>query len=256
MLKGIRGSTVFGVVLGVALLMSFIDSLSGRGEGRREDRGLGDAGGMVSETREVGAFSAISLAGVGDVKVSLGDEPSLVVRAPENLLRALQTRVEGDTLTLGTERRVRFPRGSRVRYEVVTPSLEQLELSGAGDIHAEKVEGDDVVLTLSGSGNLYVEDLRADELEVSLSGEGDMQLSGEVSEQSVTVSGVGSYRACGLASEDAEVDVSGVGDALVWATDTLDAAVSGVGSVRYRDDPEVSADVSGVGSVARSESCH
>lgn len=270
-----RGSTIFGLVLGIALLVSLINSLGSRGENQREGRrerepsaedssvqgsSVDDSDGLASETRNVGSFDAISLVGVGDVTVSLGDEPSVVVRAPENLLRELRTRTEGGTLKLETERQPRLLggnriSGSRVSYKIVTPRLEGLELSGAGDIRAERVAGDDVELTLSGSGNLYVEDLRADELEVSLSGEGDLQLAGEVDEQSVTVSGVGNYRACELASEDAEVNVSGVGDALVWATETLDAAVSGVGSVRYRDDPEVSADVSGIGSVARSESC-
>lgn len=277
MLNGMRGSTIFGIVLGVALLISLVNSLGSRSENDRrrdrrevepsvEDSRVQDSSGensdgLSSETRNVGSFDALSLVGVGNVTVSLGDEPSVVVRAPDNLLRELRTRVEGGTLKLETERQTRLLggsriSGSRVSYEVVTPRLAGLELSGTGDIRAERIEGDDVVLELSGSGNLYVEDLRADELEVNLSGEGDMQLAGEVSEQSVTVSGVGSYRACGLESEDAEVDVSGVGDALVWATDTLDAAVSGVGSVGYRDDPEVSADVSGIGSVTRSGSCN
>ncbi len=257
MLRGMRGSTIFGIVLGIALLVSLVNSLSGRGDRRDNAQGsrFGGSGRTVSEMRDVGSFNAINLTSVGDVTVTLGDEPSLEVRAPENLLANLQTEVEDDTLTIRTRRNTRFPRGSGVSYRVVTPSLERLELSGVGDIRAEKVEGDEVVLGLSGSGDLYVEDLRADGLEADLSGAGDMQLSGSVSEQTVTVSGVGTYQACALGSEDAEVDVSGAGDAFVQATDNLDASVSGVGDVRYRGDPEVSADVSGVGSVSRSGRC-
>ena len=247
--SGIRGSTIFGVVLGAALLVSLVNSLTGRGDER--PRG---SGGVVSETREVGSFSGIELSGLGNVTVSPGAEPSLVVRAPENLLGSLRTRVEGDTLVIGTTRRVGFS-GGRVTYRVVTPSLERISLSGAGDIRAEAMAGDDVELYLSGSGDLYVGDLHAEELEVDLSGEGDVQLSGEATEQTVSLSGVGDYRACALLSETTEVEVSGVGDALVWATRTLDAEVSGVGSVRYRGEPEVDMDVSGVGSVSRLQGC-
>lgn len=258
MLNGVRGSTVFGVVLGIALLVSLLNSLGNRGEGRRDvqNSDVRGEGGMVSETREVGEFSAISLAGVGDVTVSLGNGPGLVVRAPENVLGALKTRVEDDTLNIRVARRAKLPMRRSISYRVTTPSLERLVVSGAGDIHAEKVAGDDVALSLSGSGNLYVEEVQTDDLEVNLSGEGDMQLSGSATEQSISVSGVGNYRACRLESEDAEVTVSGVGDALVRVSESLDAAVSGVGSVRYQGSPEVAAEVSGVGSVAASGSCN
>ncbi len=245
-----RGSTIFGVVLGAALLVSLVNSLSGRGD----ERPRGSAQ-VVSETREVDAFSGVELSGIGDVTVSLGSKPSLEVSAPENLLSLLQTRVDDDTLKIGVTRRARLSGGHAVSYRVVTPSLARISLSGSGDVRAEAMAGDDVSLELSGSGDLYVGDLRAEDLEVDMSGEGDMQLSGEAIEQTIELSGVGDYRACALSSETAEVEVSGVGDALVWATRTLGAEVSGVGSVRYRGEPEVDTDISGVGSVSRSQSC-
>ena len=250
--QGRRGSTVFGVVLGAALVVSFISSRRG---GADEDRVVvSESRGGVSEMRDVGRFSGVSLSGVGDVTVSLGDEPSLEVRAPRELLKRLQTTVENDTLTIRARRGARLL-GSRVSYRVVTPDLERLTVSGAGDVRAEKLAGDTVTLSSSGAGSLYVEDVEADELEADLSGAGDVQVSGEVKGQKVTVSGAGSYQACALESEDAEIDVSGAGDAFVQATDTLDVTVSGASDVRYRGDAEVSSSVSGVSSVSRSESC-
>ena len=250
--QGVRGSTVFGVVLGVALVVSFISSRRGSAD---EGRTVVSAGNGVSETRDVGRFSGVNLSGVGDVTVSLGDGSSLEVRAPRNLLESLQTTVEDDTLMIRAKRGARLPRGSRISYRVVTPDLERLTVSGAGNVRAEKVTGDTVTLSSSGAGSLYVEDVEADGLEADLSGAGDVQVSGEVKGQKVTVSGAGSYQACALESEDAEIDVSGAGDAFVQATDTLDVTVSGASDVRYRGDAEVSSSVSGVSSVSRSESC-
>ncbi len=214
-----------------------------------------ESGDVVSETREVGSFSGVSLSGVGDMTVSLGDKPSLEIRAPENMLNVLETEVEDDTLKVSVKRTLRLPRRSSVGYRVVTPNLERLTVSGAGDVRAEKVAGDDVTLSSSGAGSLYAEDVQADELEADLSGAGDMQLSGAVTEQKVTVSGTGSYEACALLSENTGVDVSGAGDAFVQATDTLDASVSGASDVRYRGEPEVFTDISGVGTVSPSERC-
>ncbi len=250
--QGMRGSTVFGIVLGAALVVSFISSRRG---GAEAGQVLVSSGNGVAETRDIGRFSGVSLSGIGNVTVSLGEKPSLEVRAPENVRRSLQITVEHDTLMLRTKRGARLPRGSRVSYRVVTPSLERLAVSGAGDIRAEKLEGDGVTLSSSGAGSLYVQDVQADELEADLTGAGDMQLSGKVGEQKVTVSGAGSYQACALESEDAEIDVSGAGDAFVQATDILDVTVSGASDVRYRGDAEVSSSVSGSGSVSRSESC-
>ncbi len=249
MARSVRGSMIFGVALGAALLVSVFNSLSGRGDERPRESGL------VSEMREVDAFSGIEFSGIGNVTVSLGSEPSLEVRAPGNLLRVLRTRVDNDTLKISTTRNTRLLEGRSVSYHVVTPSLERISLSGSGDVRAEAMTGDDLELELSGSGDLTVGDLRADDLEVDLSGAGDVQLSGRATEQTVTLSGVGDYRACALSSESAEVEVSGVGDALLWANRRLDAEVSGVDSVRYRGEPEVDTDVSGVGSVSRLESC-
>ena len=52
-----------------------------------------------------------------------------------------------------------------------------------------------------------------------------------------------------MAAKQATVHSSGVGSAVVNASDKLDATVSGVGSVEYLGSPQVQQSVSGVGSV-------
>ena len=64
----------------------------------RTIRGTGD---ITSETREVSGFSAVNLAGIGNVVVDYGEQESLRIEAEDNLLPYLESKVEGDTLTLG-----------------------------------------------------------------------------------------------------------------------------------------------------------
>ena len=43
--------------------------------------------------------------------------------------------------------------------------------------------------------------------------------------------------------------ISGLGSATVWATETLDASISGAGNIEYYGDPQVTKQVSGLGNV-------
>jgi hypothetical protein len=74
---------------------------------------------------------------------------------------------------------------------------------------------------------------------------------GKANDQQVTVSGVGSYDGSDFATKTAKVNVSGVGSAIVNASDTLDATVSGVGNIEYLGNPKVTSHVSGVGTVKK-----
>jgi hypothetical protein len=69
-------------------------------------------------------------------------------------------------------------------------------------------------------------------------------------EQDVHVDGAGDYEAAELESQTAIIAVNGVGDAIVWATKSLDVRIPGTGDVEFRGDPEISYDVSGLGDLA------
>jgi hypothetical protein len=66
----------------------------------------------------------------------------------------------------------------------------------------------------------------------------------------ITVSGSGAFAGREFQTADATVSISGSGEAIIWATERLDAQVSGSGLVRYVGNPgQLSTDISGSGSV-------
>ncbi len=82
-------------------------------------------GKQIEETRKLGPFHAISLPGSGKVRVRIGADPSVVVRASERVMRQVETDVRGDELVLN----VRGPNfGPSVEYEVTVPSLRALRV--------------------------------------------------------------------------------------------------------------------------------
>jgi hypothetical protein len=83
-----------------------------------------------------------------------------------------------------------------------------------------------------------------------LSGASQTTLRGTVGKFEVDSSGASDLNARELTAHTVDVDLSGAGDAEVYATDRLDADVSGAGSVRYYGETkQVYQDVSGAGVV-------
>jgi hypothetical protein len=91
-------------------------------------------------------------------------------------------------------------------------------------------------------------------LAFEVSGAGEGQLAGRVEQLRVTVSGKGKIGAEQLRAGKALVAISGVGNATVWAVDSLGVEISGAGHVDYWGQPAIRKSISGFGSVdARGE---
>lgn len=188
------------------------------------------SGHVVSEARDVASFSEIEVRGSANVVVTVGRAESLLVEGEDNILPFVVTRVVDDRLELETpdEPEVRPTRD--VVFTIGVPTLARVGISGSGDV---------TVFGIAGDG-----------FEVEISGSGTLQGSGTVATLAVEISGSGDYDGTGLRARSAVVAVTGSGDAVVNATDTLDATVSGSGSIQYLGDPAITETISGSGSIS------
>jgi hypothetical protein len=188
------------------------------------------SGVAATETRELGPFSRISLNGEADVNVQVGAEQSVSLRADDNLIGDVQTRVQGGTLDISQPDNVDLDPDIGINVKIAIPSLESIELSGAGDVRVTGVSGSTFRTVVSGAGNVTATG-KVDRVEVEVTGAGDVVLSE-------------------LVAGDANVEISGAGDVHVYASDSLSASVSGAGDIVYSGDPQqVEKDVSGVGEI-------
>jgi len=207
----------------------------------------------TTESREVDEFSAVEFAGFGDLEVVQGDEYSLQLSGPTDLVDRIETEVRGDTLYIdrdGSWEIWILGMGDRqVDITITTPELKELKVEGAGVVNIDGLEGDSFEFDLSGAGQLQGRNLRLVELIVDMSGAGAADLTGMVDTQKVVISGAGEYNAKDLETRVTSVDMSGAGSANVWATETLDVSADGAGTVKYWGDPDVRQDVSGAGTV-------
>ena len=193
---------------------------------------IAGSGKIATEPRTVSDFSAVSLSGSGQVLIEQGGTESLTVTTDDNLLQYIKTEVHGNTLELGfTNPMTNLQPTDDIVFKLKVKKLEGLEISG--------------------SGKADMKGLAQDRLQVRISGSGDVSGQGTANDLELRISGSGSYRGQELKSQHATVGVSGSGNAVVSASDTLKADVSGSGTVEYVGDPQVTQNISGSGSVRR-----
>jgi hypothetical protein len=207
-------------------------------------------GDTVSEQREVSGFDRISLS--IDAKVILKQEEdfSMRVDAQVNILEILETRVQGDVLSIGYGFNCVMD-ASDITIYLSMPELKGVDLSGSGEVICmQGFDVSDLELSISGSGEILME-LNADEIHSDVSGSGEIDIAGKAKKLDVSISGSGTVYAYNLKTPDVKVNIIGSGGARVFPTVSLYAGISGSGSVYYKGEPRVDSDITGSGRVKK-----
>ena len=208
-------------------------------------RGSGD---IETEERDVSGFHKVYLEGIGNLIITQGDEESLVIEADDNIILLIKTDVFSHRLTIGFKRGYNFIPISKIKYHLTVIDLDEIFLSGAGDIDCDNFSTDKLEFEISGVGDIDF-NINAERVETTSSGAGDITLSGKVDSQEIDISGVGKYDAEELESRECSISLSGAGSATVNVSEELDVSISGVGNVNYAGSPHVERDISGLGRV-------
>ncbi len=216
-------------------------------------RHIRGSGNIITQSREVANFTALSIKGIVPVEVKNGPDWAVEVEADDNVLPYIKTDVEGNTLVIDM-RRMRSFTNVHMKVFVTAPSLTKISCSGVASVTGNGVlkSTDKIELRTSGVGSITAE-VDAPEIRAATSGVGGITLLGRCRGLDLNVSGVGSIKAYDLLAEDADANVSGVGSIKVYASVKLKANVSGAGSIRYRGAATATSSVSGVGSVRKDE---
>jgi hypothetical protein len=175
---------------------------------------VGGSGNVVEETRPVSGVTGVDLATFGDVIIQLGDKESLRVEAEDNLMQYFETEVRGGTLWIATTpRSVNLKPTKPVRFFLTVKGLEEVSISGSGDIQIPDLETNQFNVDIGGSGDVSMENLNADQLEISIGGSGDVRTD-RVKVQSfrVRINGSGDINLGELDADNLSLDVYGSGN--------------------------------------------
>jgi hypothetical protein len=219
--------------------------------------GEGSAPASRLEHRDVAPFHELEVGGSAVVTLAQSASEAIDIDAAAHGVR-VDAHVADGRLVIRGQDRSRWWSGLFGRRAARAPhvtvrfrTLDAIALTGNVTLDAPKLTTTALRVLASGGSTLSIDDLRATSLHVQGSGALRARLAGRVDHEEVSISGAGSYVADRLLARDATVTVSGVGNVLLHAADTLHASISGAGVIEYVGNPSVTEHVSGIGRVRR-----
>jgi hypothetical protein len=212
---------------------------------------LGEAASGVLVTRRIQVPAGIERVEIGDAfrsTVRVGTAaPSGEITIDDNLLDRLRVEVDGDTISIDLDGRVR---DATLRANIGLIRLRRIGVSRASQVRVEGPVTDDLTIDASGASEVEVGSVELDELFLDVSGASQVSIEGTAGHLRADVSGASRIALFGVEADEAEVDVSGASEAELTVLERLEARASGASSVRYRGDPDrVISDESGASSV-------
>ncbi|MCA8889681.1 MAG: DUF2807 domain-containing protein [Parvularculaceae bacterium] len=213
-----------GLLLGLLLTVGIAAAAFKTAWGGLTDLRFDDDGGAkLSQTLQLSDFDRISVAGVFDLDVMVGEDFAVEVHGAQKALDGADIYVEnrvlvldiGDTKLQGRRRVL----AGGLNAQISLPVLAGVDIAGV-------VDGE-------------IEGISADEFSIEFSGVGELDLDGECGVLKASMSGIGELDAARLKCRDVEVDVSGIGEARFFASDRIDASFGGLGKIEVEGSPPI-----------------
>lgn len=192
-----------------------------------QDNSLRGSNNIVSEIRSVTDFDRVLVFGVVDANIVQGTDFSVTVQANDNLIRFVDTDLNGTTLEVGMA--TGNFRDINAEVEIVLPTLTGITVGSTGDALVENFSNlSGLSVDMSSTGNISINNSSCEELTANLSGTGELG-------------------AFSMTATTAEVNVSGTGGAEVTVSTALSGSIRGTGDIRFRGNPTLDVTVSGTG---------
>lgn len=211
-------------------------------------------GNVRTETRSAGTFNSVDVSGAMDLYVRQDSSRSIKIEADENLLSYIVVDNEGDKLVIKPKNGFNLKPTGSIKVYVSSPVFKKIEASGACDVFSQNqiTSTEAVDLDLSGSSDAKM-DIKAPKISADVSGACSVELKGETREFNGDGSGSSNFKCFELKAENVVIDISGAGDAEVYASAKLDVDVTGAGGVKYKGNPSINQKISGAGSVKKAD---
>jgi hypothetical protein len=167
-------------------------------------------GKIVSQTRSLGAFTAVRSQANLDINITEGAEASVTVKLDENLYESFSVRVVSGVLVVDNLHSQALP-SSGSSVDVTVPRIDRVEVNGAGTVRLRDISaGSTLNLSTSDFGGLeYTGTVPS--LNVSLDGLGSIKLSGSTNFLTVSADDAGKVDAKDLVATSADLQSNGSG---------------------------------------------
>lgn len=207
---------------------------------------------IVDKYYNVSDIKILELDGVGNIYLTQGDSEKLHIIANEEFFDKIIITNSDHKLIFQTQDGISLDNNKKIDVYITIKTIDEIELSGVGNFKTNnQLTADSLIINSTGVGNIDA-DVACTLLNVTLKGTGNTSLTGKASLVYIDKSGVGNLNSSILFAEILHINISGVGNADVYASKEIYINSSGIGNLIYRGDAEVKElNVTGIGTVSK-----
>lgn len=194
-------------------------------------------GNVVEENRKTGEFDEIIVSRGMNVYITQGEFTKVVVKADENLLEVIETKVEDQALIIRATENIRKATAKKVY--VTTPNINLIKTSSGSNVYAETVlESENLDVSSSSGSNIKLK-VNAHNLTASSSSGSNIRLEGMATTFDGSASSGSNIKAGELNSIECKTDVSSGANIRISVKDKLEAHAGSGGNIFYKGNPEI-----------------
>lgn len=191
------------------------------------------SGKIIEEARDMRGYSKVVFSAPGELTIEQNGNEGLVIEGDDNLLRYIQTRVQGNVLYIEVEPdMIQLYPSKTIRYTLDADALTNVTLNGSGDIRADQLITSNLDFDLNGSGRILIDAVKSQATALDLNGSGEYRIDSLITGQLTTsLDGSGDIFLRETLAKTAEVEIDGSGTLKVtdMVVDTLGMRIDGSG---------------------------
>lgn len=195
---------------------------------------ISGSGTVSTESRNVANFYNVSVNGSSKVYIVPGNSFDVKVKAYENILPFIETKIQNGSLWIGYINNANITNDNSEVY-ISMPLLNGVSVSGDAniDVTGNFLNSDNFTASVSGSGNIAI-------------------ANGAATNYQIKISGSGNVKSFGFTAQNAIVSIDGSGNAELSVVLSLKATINGSGNVYYKGNGvAVDSKLSGSGQVIK-----
>ena len=237
----------------ISIFIGLISFTSCEGDDNPAPGCIKGEGTVTTSTLSVAEFSGIELAISSNVTINQGATQKVEATGHPNIIDKIITSVSNGVW------KIDFEDGCyedfELSIEITIPSINQLDVSGSGDLLVNNFSNQTGELSadINGSGNITLNDFEGiTNFDASLTGSGSFTGNSDIASLetfSLTISGSGEYLGFEISSDDCVVNSLGSGNSELTAQNSLNVTLTGSGDVSYKGSATLTSNVTGSGRV-------
>lgn len=192
---------------------------------------------VITQKRELPAFSSISLSGVSTVKIHKGPQEVLLT-IDSNKANRYVTTVKDNRLYLGFKCNSLSAWWDLVNLKTCEVNITVPDLDG---------------MAVSGAGRIITDDFLFDKLELKVDGTGEIKIQGIASELNVSCTGSGKVFSRNLRSNCGTINLIGASSVEVNIVEFMIVNIKGAGKLVYHGNPKIEKRISGAGEMRKAD---